>query len=124
MAVSRMKQTGNHRRYLEEYGAIEALTPNTPSAGGGGDNTSETVAPTTSATPIRSSSATRGGPDNASASAAAPSTPHHHHSSPPQQQKHILQHYLEICSNREWYNGIVVYWNGVCIAQLGKYLVR
>lgn len=73
LAVDRMKDSGNHRRYLEEFGAIDA-TPGTPAAEGDGVD-----APELSGTPMRPRSDSH-----------AVSSPHPSH--PP---KHIIQHYME-----------------------------
>lgn len=73
LAVRRMRESGNHRRYLEEYGAVEAAPP-TPGCGeGGGDGAPELVG---------------GG-----GGTGTPVRPHHPAGHP--QKQHVIQHYLD-----------------------------
>lgn len=87
LAVDRMRDAGNHRRYLEEFGAIEAAPPAGGSPGGEGGGTIDApeamsgAAPGGNGAPLRPRSDSR----------AAPS-PHHSGHHPP---RHVVQHYTE-----------------------------
>lgn len=69
MAVAQMKSTGNYRRYLEEYGAIEAAPENAAT-------TNADQSPELTATPLRSSG-------------------DHHYA----HSKNIIHHYIEFDPN-------------------------
>jgi len=73
MAVAQMKSTGNYRRYLEEYGAIEASPDNASTT-----NAADHPSPELTGSPSRSG----GGGDH-----------HHPHA------KNIIQHYIEYDPN-------------------------
>ena len=73
MAVAQMKSTGNYRRYLEEYGAIEASPDNASTT-----NAADHQSPELTGSPSRSG----GGGDH-----------HHPHA------KNIIQHYIEYDPN-------------------------
>mmetsp|Transcript_11235 Transcript_11235/g.24713 ORF Transcript_11235/g.24713 Transcript_11235/m.24713 type:complete len:571 (+) Transcript_11235:101-1813(+) len=84
LAVQRMTQSGNHRRYLEEYGAvIESLvaTPSAAASSKGGDT------PELLSTPLRPRS--NSSHHHHATTASSPHTQHHH------QAKHIIQQYLD-----------------------------
>ena len=106
-ATSKMKESGNHRRYQEEFGAIvvEQQQSATNNNAGGGDiaiiDGEDSSTPELTGTPIRTSrdsnSAAAAAASSTSPSAAAGGV--HAPKQQQQQNKHIIQHYQNYDAN-------------------------